>query len=86
MECYRLYTKIWDYYWRWIWDNHYSRRVKRKTNYPIEEYANSISKLFNFKDKDFKAETNDGKPLKFITSKYENIKPQFEWVFMKLRM
>jgi len=58
--------------------------LKRKTNYPIEEYANSISKLFNFKDKDFKVfiNLNDGEPIEIHNKlKYENITPQFEWAF-----
>ena len=62
--------------------------LKRKTNYPIEEYANSISKLFNFKDKDFKVfiSLNDGEPIEIHNKlKYENITPQFEWAFDEIR-
>ncbi len=62
--------------------------LKRKTNYPIEEYANSISKLFNFKDNDFKVfiSLNDGDPIEIHNKlKYENITPQFEWTFDKIK-
>lgn len=62
--------------------------LKRKTNYPIEEYANSISKLFNFKDRDFKVyiSLNDGEPIEIHNKlKYENITPQFEWTFDEIK-
>lgn len=62
--------------------------LKRKTNYPIEEYANSISKLFNFKDKDFKVfiSLNDGESIEIHNKlKYENITPQFEWDFGEIK-
>ena len=62
--------------------------LKRKTNYPIEKYANSISKLFNFKDKDFKVfiSLNDGKPIEIHNKlKYDNISPQFKWIFDEIK-
>lgn len=62
--------------------------LKRQTNYPIEEYANSISKLFNFKDKDFKVyiSLNDGEPIEIHNKlKYDNITPQFEWTFDEVK-
>ncbi len=62
--------------------------LKRKTNYPIEEYANSISKLFNFKDKDFKVyiSLNNREPIEIHNKlKYENITPQFEWAFDEIK-
>lgn len=62
--------------------------LKRKTNYPIEEYANRISKLFNFKDHDFKVyiSLNDGEPIEIHNKlKYENITPQFEWTFDEIK-
>ncbi len=55
--------------------------LKRKTGFPIEEYAESIAKLFNFKD-DFVVylSLNNGKPIKIDNKlKYENITPEFSW-------
>ncbi|MCB0749329.1 MAG: TIGR02391 family protein [Ignavibacteriae bacterium] len=62
--------------------------LKRRTNYPLEDYARSISKLFNFKDKDFKVliSLNDGEPIEIHNKlKYDNITPQFEWKFDEIK-
>ncbi len=62
--------------------------LKRKTNYQIEEYANNISKLFNFKEKDFQVliSLNDGEPIEIHNKlKYDNITPQFEWNFDEIK-
>lgn len=62
--------------------------LKRKSNYPIEDYAISIAKLFNFKDKDFRVELslNDGQAIEIHNKlKYENITPQFEWDFDSIK-
>lgn len=55
--------------------------LKRKTCFPVEEYAESIAKLFNFQDKFVVyLSLNDGKPIKIDSKlKYENITPEFEW-------
>ena len=55
--------------------------LKRKTGFPVEEYAESIAKLFNFQDKFVVyLSLNDGKPIKIDSKlKYENITPEFEW-------
>jgi uncharacterized protein (TIGR02391 family) len=55
--------------------------LKRKTGFPVEDYAESIAKLFNFQD-DFNIyiSLNDKKPIKIDgKSKYENFTPEFEW-------
>lgn len=62
--------------------------LKRQTNYPLDEYASSISKLFNFKDKDFKVyiSLNNGEPIEIHNKlKYDNITPQLEWSFDEIR-
>ena len=55
--------------------------LKRKTGFPLEEYAESIAKLFNFQDKFIVyLSLNDSKPIKIDNKlKYENITPEFEW-------
>jgi uncharacterized protein (TIGR02391 family) len=60
--------------------------LKRKTGFPIEEYAASIAKLFNFKDKFLVyLSLNDNEPIKIDSkSKYENISPEFEWDIQKV--
>lgn len=60
--------------------------LKRKTGFPIEEYAESIAKLFNFQDKFVVyLSLNDGKPIKIDSKlKYENITPEFEWDIQKI--
>lgn len=62
--------------------------LKRKTSYPIDEYANNISKLFNFKEKDFNVyiSLNEGEPIEIHNKlKYDNITPQFEWAFDEIK-
>lgn len=55
--------------------------LKRKTGFPLEEYAESIAKLFNFQDKFVVyLSLNDSKPIKIDNKlKYENVTPEFEW-------
>jgi len=55
--------------------------LKRKTGFPLEEYAESIAKLFNFQDKFIVyLLLNDSKPIKIDNKlKYDNITPEFEW-------
>jgi len=55
--------------------------LKRKTGFPIEDYAESIAKLFNFKDKFIiYLSLNDGQPIEIDNElKYKNITPEFEW-------
>ncbi len=62
--------------------------LKRKTYYPIEEYARSISKLFNFKSEDFKVyiSLNDGERIEIHNKlKYDSITPQFKWSFDSIK-
>lgn len=61
--------------------------LKRKTNYPIDEYVSHLSKLFNFKDNNFKVyiSLNDNPPIEIHNRlKYENIIPQFEWNYNEI--
>lgn len=60
--------------------------LKRKTGFPVEEYAESIAKLFNFQDKFVVyLSLNDSKPIEIDSkSKYENIAPEFEWDIKKI--
>lgn len=60
--------------------------LKRKTGFPIEEYAESIAKLFNFQDKFVvHLSLNDGESIKIDSKlKYENITPEFEWDIQKI--
>ncbi len=55
--------------------------LKRKTGFPVAEYAESLAKLFNFQDTFVVyLSLNDSKPIKIDNKlKYENIKPEFEW-------
>lgn len=57
------------------------RNLKRKTGFPIDDYAQSIAKLFNFKDNfTIYLSINDSEPIKIDNkSKYENITAEFEW-------
>lgn len=58
--------------------------LKRKTDFDVEELSISLSKLFNFPDKDFKIllSINDEDPIIVDNKlKYENIEPEFEWEF-----
>ncbi len=59
--------------------------LKRKTGFPIEEYAESIAKLFNFQDKFVVyLSLNDSEPITIDSkSKYENITAEFEWDIQK---
>jgi uncharacterized protein (TIGR02391 family) len=55
--------------------------LKRKTGFPLQEYAESIAKLFDFRD-DFKIyiSLNDGPATEIDNkSKYININPEFSW-------
>lgn len=56
--------------------------LKRKSNFSEFEYAVSLSKLFNFSDKDFKVTISlNGAPSISIDNKlkYESIIPEFTW-------
>lgn len=58
--------------------------LNRVTDFPINDYAVSIAKLFNFKDKEFKVyiSLNDAKPILIDNKlKYESIEPEFSWEF-----
>ncbi len=55
--------------------------LKRKTGFPIQDYSESIARLFNFND-DFIVylSLNDGKPIIIDNKlKYDNIEPEFSW-------
>ncbi|MDO9000646.1 MAG: TIGR02391 family protein [Bacteroidota bacterium] len=55
--------------------------LKRKTGFPIQDYSESIARLFNFND-DFVVylSLNDGEPIKIDNKlKYQNIEPEFRW-------
>lgn len=57
-------------------------KLKRKTNFDIEELSYSLSKIFNFSDEAFKLflYLNNGEPIEIDNKlKYENITPEFEW-------
>ncbi|WP_418498616.1 TIGR02391 family protein [Flagellimonas sp.] len=61
--------------------------LKRSTDFPIESYAVSISKLFNFKDQNFKVflSLNDGEELLIDNKlKYRNISEEFKWTFAEV--
>jgi len=60
--------------------------LKRKTGFPIEEYSESIAKLFNFQDKFVvQLSLNDSKPITIDSkTKYANITPEFEWDIQKI--
>lgn len=60
--------------------------LKRKTGFPVQDYAESIAKLFDFKD-EFKIyiSLNDEKAIEIDNkSKYENISPEFAWDIKKI--
>lgn len=60
--------------------------LKRKSGFPIEEYTESLAKLFNFQDEFvIYLSLNDQTPI-IIDSKlkYENIQPEFEWDFQEI--
>lgn len=55
--------------------------LKRKTDFPIQKYADSIANLFNFKD-DFVIyiSLNDNEPIKINSkSKFKKITSEFKW-------
>lgn len=55
--------------------------LKRKSGFPIDDYAENIARLFNFSD-DFVVylSLNDSKPIKIDNKlKYQNITTEFEW-------
>lgn len=55
--------------------------LKRKTGFPIQDYSESIARLFNFND-DFIVylSLNDGEPITIDNKlKYNNIEPEFSW-------
>lgn len=55
--------------------------LRRKTGFPIQEYSESIARLFNFND-DFIVfiSLNDGNDVKIDNKlKYQNIIPEFTW-------
>jgi len=61
--------------------------LKRKTGFPIQEYSESLARLFNFND-DFVVylSLNDGEPIKIDNKlKYKNIIPEFEWDIDEVR-
>lgn len=54
--------------------------LKRKSGFHIEEYAESIAKLFHFNDFVVHLSLNDGKPIIIDNKlKYKNIVPEFKW-------
>lgn len=60
------------------------RKLKRKTVFNLEEVAYSLSRYFNFYDKDFDVyiSLNNGKEIKIDNKlKYSRIVPQFKWEF-----
>ncbi|WP_261512736.1 TIGR02391 family protein [Chryseobacterium paludis] len=57
--------------------------LRRKTGFPIEDYADNIAKLFNFPD-DFVIyiSLNDETPIRIDNkTKYQNIDDEFQWDF-----
>lgn len=57
--------------------------LRRKTGFPLQDYANNIAKLFNFSD-DFIIiiSLNDEEPILINSkTKYESIEPEFTWNF-----
>lgn len=60
------------------------RDIQRKSSFDVENLKESISKRFNFEDKNFYIELqkNDAQPQIITTeTKWEYIVPQFQWVF-----
>ena len=60
--------------------------LKRKSGFPLNDYAESIAKLFNFNDKFVVyLSLNDGEPFLIDNKlKYKNIEPEFEWDMVKV--
>lgn len=55
--------------------------LKRKTGFPVQDYADNIAKLFNFPE-DFAIyiSLNDETPIKIDSkTKYQKIEPEFQW-------
>lgn len=62
--------------------------LKRKSKFPIQDYSICIAKLFNFKDKNFKVflSLNDDEAIEIHSKlKYDNIVPEFEWMFDEIK-
>lgn len=60
--------------------------LKRKTGFPLTEYAESIAKFFNFHDEFIVyLSLNDSDYLKIDSkTKYQSIAPEFEWNFQDI--
>jgi uncharacterized protein (TIGR02391 family) len=60
--------------------------LKRKTEFPLNDYAESIARLFNFNDNFIVyLSLNDGEPILIDNKlKYKNIEPEFEWNIVKV--
>lgn len=61
--------------------------LKRVSDFSVEDYSRSISRLFNFPDANFKVylSLNDGDPILIDNKlKYDNITPEFSWKFSKV--
>ena len=61
--------------------------LKRSSDFPIDDYSVSISKLFNFKDENFKVylSLNDQESTLIDNKlKYRNIKEEFRWSFSEV--
>lgn len=60
--------------------------LKRKTGFPLEEYAENISKLFNFQGSFVVSlSLNNSDPVSIDSkTKYASIKPEFEWDIQKI--
>jgi conserved hypothetical protein TIGR02391 len=62
-------------------------KLNRKSGFPVEDYAISLSKLFNFPDSTFKVfiSKNDDDPIEIHNKlKYESIVPEFEWDYSEI--
>ncbi len=62
-------------------------QLNRVTGFPVENYAISISKLFNFKAPDFELyiSLNDLEPILVDNKlKYDNIKAEFKWDYNEI--
>lgn len=60
--------------------------LKRKTGFPIQDYADNIAKLFNFPE-DFVIyiSLNDEAPIKIDSkTKYQKIEPEFKWEIQEI--
>ena len=62
-------------------------KLNRKSGFPIEDYAISLSKLFNFPDSTFKVFIckNDDDPIEIHNKlKYKSIVPEFAWDYSEI--